>query len=205
MWLIPRTGDFITEGVEIEVLGDVFTLSIKKNLAKPWNILLKSLFEKFFTLILVILLLPIIIVVAIAIKLESKGPVLFIQQRLGRGKNLFNIYKFRSMHVNSDDKLSDYLDKNPDAKKEWEKYKKLKDYDPRVTKVGRFIRRYSMDEFPQFFNVLLGKMSLVGPRPYLSKELEGKETFTNTIAKVKPGITGLWQVSGRSALPLTKD
>jgi Undecaprenyl-phosphate galactose phosphotransferase WbaP len=204
MWLIPRSGDFITEGVEIEVLGDVLTLHIKKNLAKPWNIFVKSLFEKTLTLLLILILLPIFIVIAVAIKLDSKGPVLFTQDRLGQNRKTFNLFKFRSMYVDSDSRLSSYLGQNEAARHEWDRYKKLKNHDPRVTRVGKFIRRYSLDELPQLFNVLSGQMSLVGPRPYLSEELAGKDMFKNTIAKVKPGITGLWQTSGRSELPFDK-
>ena len=201
MWLIPRSGDFITEGVEIEVIGQVLTLYIKKNLAKTWNILIKTLFDKFFTLILTILFLPILAVVAIAIKIDSKGPVIFTQKRIGQNRKLFNLFKFRSMHLNSDNKLTEYLENHTEAKHEWEKYKKLKNHDPRVTKVGKFIRKYSLDELPQLINVLIGKMSLVGPRPYLAEELEGKDAFIDMIIRVKPGITGLWQTSGRSELP----
>jgi len=204
MWLIPRSGDFITEGVEIEVIGQVLTLYIKKNLAKPWNILVKTLFDKFLTSILIILFLPIFIFIAIAIKLDSKGPAIFVQKRLGQGKKVFNLFKFRSMYANSDKKIAEYLNKHQKSKEEWEKYKKLKNYDPRVTRVGKVIRRYSLDELPQFFNIIQGKMSLVGPRPYLLKELRGKDSFINTIAKVKPGITGFWQVSGRSELSFEK-
>jgi len=201
MWLIPRSGDFITEGVEIEVLGEVLTLSIKKNLAKPWNIFMKSAFEKCLTLVALIVLSPLFILISIAIKLNSKGPIFYTQKRLGQNKRMFNIIKFRSMYLDSDEKLYEYLDKHPEKKQEWEKFKKLKDYDPRVTKVGNIIRKFSMDELPQFFNILQGKMSLVGPRPYLMDELEGKDSFIGVISKVRPGITGLWQISGRSEIP----
>jgi undecaprenyl-phosphate galactose phosphotransferase len=104
------------------------------------------------------------------------------------------------MHVDGDSRLQDYLKDHPEAREEWEKYKKLKSSDPRVTRVGRIIRKSSLDELPQLFNIISGKMSLVGPRPYLSEELLGKESFVDRIAKAKPGITGLWQVSGRSEL-----
>lgn len=204
MWLIPRSGDFITEGVEIEIFGEILTLYIKKNLAKPWNIFIKDLYDKLLTLVLVILFLPILFMIAIAIKLDSKGPIIFTQKRLGKYKHMFNLFKFRSMHVNCDEKLYDYLNNNLKAKEEWEKYKKLKNNDPRVTKVGKFIRKYSLDELPQLINVLLGNMSLVGPRPYLKEELSGKDTFKDILARVKPGITGLWQVSGRSELPFSE-
>jgi len=201
MWLIPRSGDFITEGVDVEVLGQVLTLSIKKNLAKPWNILIKNIFEKVITLIFLIFLIPVFLIIAIAIAIDSRGPIFYIQKRVGRYNKIFNFYKFRSMYHNSEKKLIEYLEENPDKKEEWEKYKKLKNSDPRVTRFGKFLRRYSLDELPQLLNVITGKMSIVGPRPYLLKELKDKEKFKNSIAKVKPGITGLWQISGRSDLP----
>ncbi len=204
LWLIPRTGDFITEGVEINPLGEVFVLRIKRNLTKPWNILLKNLFDITLTIILIIFTLPLMFVISLAIKLNSKGPVLFIQERLGQREKPFNLFKFRSMYINSNQLLSEYLEENPESKEEWRKYKKLKNYDPRITKVGRFLRKYSLDEFPQLFNIIQGKMSLVGPRPYLLEELEGKESFKHTVSRVKPGITGFWQTSGRSELHFDK-
>lgn len=145
MWLIPRSGDFITEDVEIEVIGQVLTLYVKKNLAKPWNIFAKAVFDKIFIIILIILFLPIFFLVAIAIALDSKGPVIFIQKRIGQGRKPFNVFKFRSMYSNSDKKLHEYLNNHPEAKKEWEKFKKLRHSDPRVTRVGKIIRKYSID------------------------------------------------------------
>lgn len=200
MWLIPRSGDFITEGVEIEILGEVLTLYIKKNLTKPWNILIKDWYEKTLTLCLIILLFPLFILISIAIKLNSNGPVIFVQKRLGKGNKVFHLYKFRSMFIDGDEKLEDFLNRDKEAKQEWETYKKLKNLDPRVTKVGKIIRKFSLDELPQLINILQGKMSLVGPRPYLPEELEGKEEFKYSISRIKPGITGLWQISGRSEL-----
>jgi len=204
MWLIPRSGDFITEGVEIEIIGDVLSLYIKKNLAKPWNIAIKNIYETILTIIFILVSLPVFLVIAIAIKLDSKGPVFYIQERIGQGKSIFRLFKFRSMYIDNDTRLAEYLKNNPQAREEWNRYKKLKNHDPRVTHVGKFLRRYSLDELPQLFNVLQGKMSLVGPRPYLAKELEGKDTFKDVISLVKPGITGLWQISGRSELPFAK-
>lgn len=204
MWMIPRTGDFITEGVEIEILGDVLTLYIKKNLAKPWNIFIKSIFEKSLVLLSFVILLPVFALIALAIKLDSQGPVIFKQQRIGKNKELFLLYKFRSMHTNSDELLEKYFKSHPKAKDEWQRYKKMKNHDPRVTRVGRIIRKISLDELPQFINVLTGTMNLVGPRPYLPEELKGKDTFINVVTQVKPGITGPWQVSGRSELSFEK-
>lgn len=107
------------------------------------------------------------------------------------------MYKFRSMVIGADEKLKKYLEENEEARLEYKKYKKMKE-DPRVTKIGKFIRKTSLDEFPQFINVLKGDMSLVGPRPYLEREKEDMTYFYKYIVSCKPGVTGLWQVSGRS-------
>jgi len=200
IWLIPQMGDIITTAIEIETLGQILALSIKKNLEKPWNVTVKNTFDKIVTLILIIVLLPAYLIISVAIKSDSKGPIFFGQKRLGRRKKEFLVLKFRSMYVDGDSRVLKYLMDHPAAREEWEKYRKLKSYDPRVTRVGKIIRKYSLDELPQLFNVISGKMSLVGPRPYLTEELIGKESFMNRIAKAKPGITGLWQVSGRSEL-----
>jgi len=204
MWLIPRSGDFITEGVELEILGDVLSLYIKKNLAKPWNIFIKTAFEISLTVIMTILLIPVFLIIALAIKVDSAGPIIFTQKRIGYKKRTFNLFKFRSMHIHNEEKLQKYLSENAEAQREWAQFKKLKNFDPRVTRVGKFIRRYSLDELPQLFNILRGEMSLVGPRPYLVEELEDKEAFKERISLVRPGITGLWQISGRSEIPFQK-
>ena len=198
MWVIPRSGDFITEGVELEVLGDVLTIYIKRNLVKPWNIAIKNVFDVGLTLLLLPFLAPLMLVIAAAIRLESPGPALFVQPRLGKNRKPFKMYKFRSMYLDNDTRLQAYLASNPAAQKEWQKYKKIKNHDHRVTRVGRVIRKFSLDELPQLINVIEGKMSLVGPRPYLPEEMEDRQQNLQTISRVKPGITGLWQTSGRS-------
>ena len=164
-----------------------------------------------FSLTLLILFLPIVIIVAIAIKLESPGPVFAdTPERVGRDGKLFKMYKFRSMIQNAHMMLRE----DPEFAKLYEKYKrgsyKLKD-DPRITVVGRFIRKHSLDELPQFLNVLKGDMSLVGPRAYYPDELEDQQAkYPHTreavkiVLSVKPGITGFWQVSGRSDINFDK-
>ncbi|MFQ6083213.1 MAG: undecaprenyl-phosphate galactose phosphotransferase WbaP [Candidatus Aminicenantia bacterium] len=199
--IVPDTVGLITVGVEIENLGEALTLSIRQNLTKPWNIFIKNFFEFLLTLIITILLLPILLIIALAIKIDSRGSIIFTQERLGKGNKTFKFYKFRSMYKDEDLKLNEYLEKNPATKKEWNKYQKLKSFDPRVTRVGKFLRKYSLDELPQLFNVLKGEMSLVGPRPYLLREMKIIGQRHRMISKVKPGITGLWQVSGRNILP----
>lgn len=147
-----------------------------------------------------ILLVPLIAVVwFIRICLhENDGPLFFEQIRIGKNGKQFRMYKFRTMVMEADEKLYRYLEENPEEKKEYKKYKKLK-HDPRITKLGNILRKTSLDEFPQFVNILKGEMSLVGPRPYLYREKEDLgEYYYNSITKVKPGITGYWQVNGRN-------
>ena len=147
----------------------------------------------------VILLAPITLVVWI-IRLcmhENDGPLFFEQLRIGKDGKQFRLYKFRTMVMNADEKLYKYLEENEEARKEYKKYKKLKN-DPRITKLGNFLRKTSLDEFPQFINLLKGDMSLVGPRPYLYREKNDMGDYYDQIVQVKPGITGYWQVNGRN-------
>lgn len=143
-------------------------------------------------------LIPLTIGIAIAnLICKDNGPIFYSQYRIGKNGKLFKMYKYRSMVVGADEKLKKYLEENEEARKEYKKYKKLK-HDPRITKVGEFIRKTSLDEFPQFINVLKGDMSLVGPRPYLEREKEDMNGYYKYITTFKPGLTGLWQISGRS-------
>ena len=146
-----------------------------------------------------ILLIPITIGVYIARKIlkEDDGPIFYDQLRIGKNGKIFKMYKYRSMVIGADDKLKEYLAENEEAREEYSKYKKLKK-DPRITKLGKFLRKTSLDEFPQFINVLKGNMSLVGPRPYLQREKDDMGEYYKYIIQCKPGITGYWQIAGRS-------
>ena len=143
----------------------------------------------------VLAIIPLTIIIFI-VKLISreKGPIFYTQDRIGKDGKLFKMYKFRSMVVGADEKLFEYLKENKEAREEYKKNKKLKN-DPRITKMGGFLRKTSLDEFPQFINVLKGDMSLVGPRPYLPREKEDMGSYYSCISKCKPGITGFWAVS----------
>ncbi|GAB3616273.1 sugar transferase [Okibacterium endophyticum] len=143
----------------------------------------------------IVVLIPLLLAIAIAIKMDSDGPVLFRQERVGRNGRSFSIFKFRSMVVTAEQELAALLAQNEGAGQLF----KMRD-DPRVTRVGRVLRKYSLDELPQIWNVLRGDMSLVGPRPPLPREVEGYEDHVNRRLFIKPGITGMWQVSGRSDL-----
>jgi lipopolysaccharide/colanic/teichoic acid biosynthesis glycosyltransferase len=177
--------------------------------------IVKRMIDIVLSLVLMVIFSPVMIVTAIIIKLTSPGPVLVEKsnihmQRIGRGGRVFRLFKFRSMAVNSDYLLT----KDPRFKKLYSEYKKSSfklHEDPRVTKFGKFIRKYSIDETPQFFNVLKGDMSVVGPRPYHADELEeqqkrypGTEKYVRETQTVKPGITGFWQVTGRSNINFDK-
>lgn len=146
----------------------------------------------------IIMLVPMTIGIYIAnLIVGDNGPIFYSQNRIGKNGKIFKMYKFRSMVMGADEKLEKYLEENEEARKEYKINKKLKN-DPRITKIGMFIRKTSIDEFPQFVNVLKGDMSLVGPRPYLPREIEDMGNAYPYITAVKPGVTGLWQVRGRN-------
>lgn len=145
-----------------------------------------------------IVLIPVTLVVFLAnLVTKDNGPVIYTQNRIGKDGKIFKMYKFRSMCVGAEETLKKYLAENSEAYEEYKVYKKLKN-DPRITTVGKFLRKTSLDEIPQFLNLLNGTMSLVGPRPYMPHERQDMGDFYDTIIKNKPGITGLWQTSGRS-------
>ena len=174
-----------TTNDNVVAINEILTRIIKRGF---------DIFASFFGLIF---LSPLLIGTIIAIRLESKGKAIFTQERIGKDGKLFKFYKFRSMVTNADEILEKMLKEDTEQTREYKLNKKLTE-DPRVTKVGKFIRRTSIDELPQLINVLKGEMSLIGNRPYLPREKEDMGTYYNDIVKTKPGITGLWQVSGRS-------
>ncbi len=161
---------------------------------KPFYECIKRIFDLVVSLVAVIVLSPILLGIALAIRLEDRGPILYRAQRVGRGGKPITVYKFRSMRMNAD-RLEDML--TPEELEEYKKNFKL-EHDPRITKVGAFLRKTSLDELPQLFNILSGTLSLVGPRPVLQEETELYGDKRNLLLSCKPGLTGLWQVSGRS-------
>lgn len=175
-------------------------LDIQNNLANPMNRILKWSLDMVLTLVTAPIWLPIILFMGFLVKLTSRGPVFFVQERLGKSGRIFRLLKFRTMYVDADRILADYFEAEPERKAEWETYRKLRGRDPRVTGVGRFLRRTSLDELPQLFNVLTGQMSLVGPRPYMPEEKRSMSDSTAIILAARPGLTGLWQTSGRNRL-----
>lgn len=151
------------------------------------------------TLAIIVLLftLPLFVALAIAVYAQDRGPIIFAHKRIGRGGRPFYCLKFRSMAVDADRRLADLLASDPAARAEWERDHKLKN-DPRITPLGQFLRRSSLDELPQLFNVIRGEMNLVGPRPIVEAEVPKYGRRFHHYCAVKPGITGLWQVSGRN-------
>ena len=177
---------------------EIFLLHTKNNLADPINRALKRISEFFLIIPILIVSIPVMLLIAITIKLTSAGPIIYTQKRIGRNGRPFKIYKFRTMYKDAEKRLKNILESNPQARKEWEANFKLKN-DPRITKIGSFLRKTSLDELPQLFNVIKGEMSLVGPRPVTDIELKKYYKEDAQFYKmVRPGITGLWQISGRS-------
>lgn len=152
-----------------------------------------------FALVALVLSSPLFVLMTLLVKLSSAGPIFYVQERVGRNYRRFGCIKFRTMYSEADDLLLNLLDKSPELKIEFERDFKLRK-DPRITPVGMFMRRSSLDELPQFINIIMGDMSLVGPRPIVEKEIPKYGDFMDTIVSVRPGLTGLWQVSGRNNL-----
>ncbi len=195
--VIPDLFGISSLWVSTRDLGGILGLEVQQKLIRKSSQLKKRIFDIILSSILGLLLFPIYLVVSAAIKLDSKGKVFFRQLRMGMNDINFQIIKFRTMHLNAESKLNDILDKNEDLREEYNVYHKLSN-DPRMTRIGRLLRKFSIDELPQFINVLKGEMSLIGPRAYLPTEKEKMAGLDEMILQVKPGISGLWQVTDRN-------
>lgn len=160
----------------------------------------KRLFDVMFSLLVLILFFPVYLLLAVLIAISSPGPIFYVQERVGKDYKPFGCIKFRTMVANADEMLIDMIAKAPHLREEFEGNFKLKQ-DPRITGIGKFLRLTSLDEFPQFWNVLKGDMSVVGPRPLVPEELPKYGQHMDKILTIRPGITGLWQVSGRNDIP----
>lgn len=197
---IPIINDYnITQSTVYELTNARTNLVVFKNRLKSKSrVILQNILNYIFALLILPFVFLVIAIIAILIKIDSKGPVFFTHNRIGKEGITIPTYKFRSMYSDAKERLEKLLSENKEIQKEWEANFKLKD-DPRVTRIGAFLRKTSLDELPQIFNILRGEMNFVGPRPVLQEELdlyykEDAEYYN----MVKPGITGLWQVSGRS-------
>ncbi|HOJ20206.1 MAG TPA: undecaprenyl-phosphate galactose phosphotransferase WbaP [Armatimonadota bacterium] len=179
-------------------LGGMLTLEVRRRRLMPIHKAIKRALDIVLVLLSSVVVLPIFALIALAVRLDSPGPILYGSIRIGRNGRRFTAWKFRSMVTNADEVIQEYLRQNPKEREEYERVHKLRQ-DPRVTRVGRFLRRTSLDELPQLWNVLLGDMSLVGPRPYAEYDFrdDNLEEF-DLYYQVLPGLTGLWQVSGRA-------
>jgi len=184
LWVEPRDLD--------GKLGLEFSYHLLGN-AAIWS---KRFLDVLGSLLIFLFISPFLLILGALIAIESPGPVVFSQERLGQNMRRFRVYKFRTMFNNAEPQLEKHLQENAEARAEYEKFHKLR-HDPRVTRVGKWLRRYSIDEFPQLWNVLRGEMSLIGPRAYMPAELGNIGEFAPVILRVKPGITGWWQVMGR--------
>jgi exopolysaccharide biosynthesis polyprenyl glycosylphosphotransferase len=196
--IIPDLFGFATMGVPAKSLGGILGVEVRQQLLLPGPRLAKRIMDVALTCIGSAFVLPFLLLIALLIKLDSKGSVFYTQKRLGKDGSYFAAYKFRTMHGDGEARLKAILDADPTLRAEYEIYHKLKK-DPRVTRIGRFLRKFSLDEFPQLLNVIKGDMSLVGPRPYIERELTEMNGQEKIILRAPPGMTGMWQVSDRNA------
>ena len=208
--LVPNLFEVKSTNVEVQTLAAIPMLQYRRTPLDGWLAILKRIFDIIFSSLILFLLSPLFVLIIILIRLDSRGPVYYRHKRLGMGKKDFYLYKFRTMKAEyctgddyqgkSDEDIFIREFRKPELVQEFVKEYKLKD-DPRVTSIGRILRKTSLDELPQLFNVLFGQLSLVGPRPIVRGELEKYGIYKHRLFIVKPGLTGLWQVSGRSDMP----
>ena len=192
------------QGLIRKGLRSLFNLNRLKLSFSVWNgNFVKRMFDIVFALFVLTIFSPVYLILTILVALNSQGPVFYVQQRVGKDRQLFNCIKFRTMIDNADEVLETMMQDSDLMRQEFSDSFKLK-HDPRITTIGKFLRLTSLDEFPQFWNVLKGEMSVVGPRPLVPEELPKYGRKINTVLKIKPGITGLWQVSGRNDIPYPK-
>jgi Undecaprenyl-phosphate galactose phosphotransferase WbaP len=195
--LIPDFLSIANIWMSVRDFDGILGFATTHRLRVSWNLAIKRCLDMSLIIVGGIIILPFLLIIALLIKLSSPGPVLYKHRRLGQNGRELEVYKFRSMVANADEKLKAMLETDPKLRAEWEINFKLKD-DPRITGIGKFLRRTSFDEFPQLINIIKGEMSLVGPRPVTQTEVERYGADFHRIFSVKPGLTGLWQVSGRS-------
>ncbi|GHV16184.1 undecaprenyl-phosphate galactose phosphotransferase WbaP [Spirochaetia bacterium] len=195
--LIPDFFNITNIWISVRDFDGILGLATSHRLKMFWNRWIKRFMDLTLVIIVGIIILPFLLIIALIIKLSSPGPVLYKHSRLGLDGNVLKVYKFRSMVTDAEERLNVLLASDPKIREEWETSYKLRN-DPRITPIGKFLRRTSFDEFPQLINILKGEMSLVGPRPITENEVEKYGEDYSRIFSVKPGLTGLWQVSGRS-------
>jgi Undecaprenyl-phosphate galactose phosphotransferase WbaP len=186
-----------TSAVVARDLAGTLAVDMKHNLLNPWSQRAKRALDLFGAVLGSLLISPLLLLIAILIKLDSPGPVFYGHWRVGAADSAFRCWKFRTMHKDAESMLEQHLRQYPHLRIEWERDLKLRE-DPRVTRVGGILRKTSLDELPQLWNVLIGEMSLIGPRPIVRDEVEKYGEVYELYKRVRPGISGLWQVSGRN-------
>lgn len=194
---VPRINDISTISTNVRDFGGILGFSSTHNLTKRFSLFWKRFIDLFLLLISSPITIPVVLIVSLAIKISSPGPVFYGHKRTGRNGREFKCWKFRSMVIDADKQLEKILAENPQMRAEWEKDRKFTN-DPRVTKIGKILRKTSIDEIPQFFNILTGEMSFIGPRPVTEPELKKYGNKAEFILSVQPGLSGMWQISGRS-------
>ncbi|GHV82529.1 undecaprenyl-phosphate galactose phosphotransferase WbaP [Spirochaetia bacterium] len=195
--LVPDFSSVTNIWMSVRDFDGLLGFATSHKLKMFWNLGIKRFMDLFIVIIGGIVILPFLLFIALLVKITSPGPVLYKHRRIGQNGKEIGVYKFRTMVINAEERLQTMLAADSELRKEWEISYKLKN-DPRITKVGKILRRLSFDEFPQLLNVIKGEMSLIGPRPVTQKEVANYGENYNRIFSVKPGMTGLWQVSGRS-------
>lgn len=194
---VSKNQNFFTSTQQLKDIAGIIGFASVHNLTFKGNLIIKRIIDVAAILICLPFLIPIFLILSILVKLTSRGPVFYAHKRVGKDGKEIKCWKFRSMCINSQEILEKILATDPVRRAEWEKDRKFQD-DPRVTKFGKFLRRTSLDELPQLFNILTGSMSLVGPRPVTEPELVKYGKYKDYVLSVTPGLTGMWQVSGRS-------
>ena len=197
VWLSSGMYEMLTTGVRVQDIGSMAMISVNRVRLNGINMVVKTVIDYVGAVLGLLALSPILLGIILIMKRTDPGPIIYRRRVVGVGGKQFDAFKFRTMVVNSAEVLAEHLANNPEAKAEWDKYEKLRD-DPRVTRIGDFLRKTSLDELPQLINVLRGEMSLVGPRMITLDEVERYGQWDMNIHTVKPGLTGLWQISGRS-------
>ena len=195
--VIPDLFGFTSLAVRAKDIHGILGLEIDHNLTGSCSHIFKRSFDISICLLTALMISPMFLVVGLAVKLTSPGPMFYWQRRIGRNGKEFRLWKFRTMVVDADAVLDKHLENDSSLRAEWQRDHKLRN-DPRVTPIGALLRRTSLDELPQFWNILCGEMSLVGPRPIRQPEVKKYGTIFDQYRRVTPGLTGMWQISGRN-------
>ncbi len=203
LFLIPDLFGFSSLWLTAKDVGGILGLELRQQLLQPWAQVVKKIMDLLLVIVFAVPSFLLTILVSILIKVDSRGPVFYSQPRMGKGGKIFPVIKFRTMYTDADDRLAHILAQDEALRLEYETYHKLR-HDPRITRIGRFLRKTSMDELPQVWNILRGEMSFVGPRAYMPHERTDMDSKDHTILRVLPGITGMWQVSGRNRLSFSE-